>query len=81
MVAVNLLFQIRDNRALLHITIALRRAVDHLPQRAETSGARQGSRLWAERNGGCGAGGEELDDNSLVTFTMAIFSKIDKTYR
>ena len=63
MVAINLLLQIRHNRALLHIAIALRRAVDHVSQRAETSGACQGSGsgLGAERNGGCGAGGEELD--------------------
>ena len=56
MVAINLLLQIRHNRALLHIAIALRRAVDHISQRAETGGACQGSRLGAERNGGCGAG-------------------------
>lgn len=64
MIAIDLLFQIRHDRTLLHIAIALRRAVDHISQRAETSGACQGSRsgLGAERNGGCGAGGEELDD-------------------
>lgn len=54
--AVDLLLQVRHDRALLHIAIALRRAVDHISQRAETGGACQGSRLGAERNGGCGAG-------------------------
>ena len=63
MVAIDLLLQVRHNRTLLHIAVTLRRAVDHISQRAETSRACQGSRsgLGAEGNGGCGAGGEELD--------------------
>jgi hypothetical protein len=59
--AIDHLLQIRHNRALPHITIALRRAVDHLPQRAEPIRAsRQAQRLGAERNGSRRAGGEEL---------------------
>ena len=52
--AIDLLLQVRHNRALLDFAIALRRAVDHLSQRAETSGACQRSGLGAERHGSCG---------------------------
>ena len=59
-VAIDLLLQIRNDRALLHVTVALGCAVDHLPQRAETGRACQRCGLGAERHGSCGAGREEL---------------------
>lgn len=67
--AVDLLLQVGNNRALFHVAVALRLAIDFLPQRAETGGQVGG--LGAERYGSCGAGGEELVVR-LVFLTMRV---------